>query len=91
MTYRQFKKWCNDRCFDGYWGHKEALICLNVVSKIDKLPFWKRNKTWRAEEEFIVNNIINPINKMIEKLKKVNKIIEKENQKLKEERDNGIN
>ena len=85
MTYRQFRKWCNDRCFDGYWGHKEALICLNVVSEIDKLPFWKREKAWKGEEEFLVNNIINPINEMIEKLKEVNKIIEKE------ERDNGIN
>ena len=75
MTYKQFRKWCNDRCFDGYWGHKEALICLNVVSEIDKLPFWKRNKAWQAEEEFIVNKIVNPINCMIRAYEESWKII----------------
>lgn len=75
MTYRQFKKWCNDRCFDGCWGYKEALICLNVYSEIDKLPFWKREKAWKQEEEFIVNKIVNPINSMIEAYKEADKII----------------
>ena len=66
-------------------GHKEALICLNVVSEIDELPFWKRNKAWRAEEGFILNKIVNPINCMIRAYEESSKIIEKE------ERDNGIN
>ena len=90
MTYKQFSEWCNDRCFDGYWGYREALICLHVCSEIDKLPFWKRNKAWRVEEESLVNNIVNPINKAIKKLEEANKIVEKENQKIKEENENGI-
>ena len=84
MTYRQFRKWCNNRCFDGCWGHKEALICLNVISEINKLPFYKRNKAWRAEEEFIVNKIVTPINCMIRAYEEANKIIE-------EGKKNGIN
>lgn len=89
MTYRQFSKWCNDRAADGCWGFKEASLCCYVITEIQKLPFWKREKAWRGEEEFLVNNVINPINEMIEKVNKANEIIEKENQKLKEERDNG--
>lgn len=90
MKYKEFRNWCNDRCFDGYWGYREALICLNVISEIDKLPFWKRKKAWKDKKEFLVNNIINPINKAIKKLEEANKIVEKENQKLKEENENGI-
>ena len=75
ITYRQFKKWCNNRCFDGCWGYKEALICLNVYSEINKLPFWKRKKAWKQEEEFIVNKIVTPIDSMIEAYKEADKII----------------
>ena len=89
MTYRQFRNWCNDRAADGCWGFKEASLCCYVITEIQKLPFWKREKAWSGEEKFLVNNIINPINEMIEKVNKANEIIEKENQKLKEERDNG--
>lgn len=84
MTYKQFRKWCNDRCFDGCWGHKEALICLDVVSEIDKLPFWKREKAWKQKEEFISNKIVNSINSMIQAYAESRKIIEKE------ENENGI-
>ena len=65
MRYRRFKKWCNDRTVDGCWEHAEARICLNIVSEIDRLPFWKREKAWKQEEDFIVNVIVNPINCMI--------------------------
>ena len=84
MTYKQFRKWCNDRCFDGCWGHEEALICLDVVSEIDKLPFWKRKKAWKQKEEFISNKIVNSINSMIQAYAESRKIIEKE------ENENGI-
>ena len=78
MTYKQFSKWCNDRAADGCWGYKEALICLNVCSEINKLPFWKREKAWKGEEEFIVNKIVNPINDMIQAYEESLKIIKKE-------------
>lgn len=82
MTYKEFKKWCTDRCFDGYWGHKEALICLNVCSEIDKLPFWKRQKTWKEEEEFIVNKIVNPIDEMRRNFKRADRLIKKGDTKV---------
>ena len=81
MTYRQFRNWCNDRCFDGYWGFKEASLCCYVITEIQKLPFWKREKAWKGEEEFLVNNIINPINEMIQAYEESWKIIKKEEKK----------
>lgn len=81
MTYKQFSKWCNDRAADGCWGFKEASLCCYVITEIQKLPFWKREKAWRGEEEFIVNNIINPINEMIRAYEESFKIIEKEEKK----------
>ena len=81
MTYKQFSKWCNDRAADGCWGFKEASLCCYVITEIQKLPFWKREKAWRGEEEFIVNKIVNPINDMIQAYKESLKIIEKEEKK----------
>lgn len=81
MTYKQFSKWCNDRAADGCWGFKEASLCCYVITEIQKLPFWKREKAWKGEEEFIVNNIINPINEMIRAYEESLKIIEKEEKK----------
>lgn len=81
MKFKEFANWCNNRAADGCWGFKEASLCCYVASEIYKLPFWKREKAWKNEEEFIVNNIVNPINKMIEKFKEADKIIEKENKK----------
>ena len=81
MTYRQFRNWCNDRCFDGCWGFKEASLCCYVITEIQKLPFWKREKAWKGEEEFIVNKIVNPINSMIQAYEESWKIIKKEEKK----------
>ena len=81
MTYKQFSKWCNDRAADGCWGFKEASLCCYVITEIQKLPFWKREKAWRGEEEFIVNKIVNPINDMIQAYEESLKIIEKEEKK----------
>lgn len=81
MTYKQFSKWCNDRAADGCWGFKEASLCCYVITEIQKLPFWKREKAWKGEEEFIVNKIVNPINDMIQAYEESWKIIEKEEKK----------
>lgn len=75
MTYKQFRDWCNDRATDGCWGFKEASLCCYVITKIEKLPFWKREKAWKGEEEFIVNKIVNPINCMIRAYEESWKII----------------
>lgn len=68
MKFKEFSNWCNDRAADGCWGMKEAIICSNICKKIYELPFWKREKTWKdLYENFIVTNIIIPINKKIQK------------------------
>lgn len=66
MKFKEFSKWCNNRACDGCWGMKEAIICSNICQEIYKLPFWKREKAWKEHKEFIINNIVQPIDKMIQ-------------------------
>ena len=65
MKYKQFRKWCSDRTFDGCWGMNEAMICCDIISDLDKTPFWKREKKWRGMEKWVVTNIVEPTNKKI--------------------------
>lgn len=44
MTYRQFRTWCNKRAADGCWGMKTAMFCIDTIGKVEKIPFWKREK-----------------------------------------------
>lgn len=68
MKYKEFVKWCNDRASDGCWGMAEAMTCINIMDTVNKKPFWKREKVWKDRyEQSIVNNIIIPTNKLIEK------------------------
>lgn len=68
MKFKEFNKWCNERACDGCWGPAEALTCINIGRKIIEQPFWKREKIWHNDyEEFIVNQIVIPTNKLIEK------------------------
>lgn len=71
MKFKEFSKWCNERACDGYWGIKEAMICSHICQKIYKLPFWNRERTWKNEENFIVDNIVMPINKKIREIEDV--------------------
>lgn len=65
MSYKEFKKWCNQRACDGLWGLLEALTCINIMAEIDRLPFWKREKAWREKEKQVYDEIITPVNKRI--------------------------
>jgi hypothetical protein len=47
MTYKEFKRWCNERCCDGLWGLNVAKACIDALSHIGKKPFWKREKAWQ--------------------------------------------
>lgn len=68
MKYKEFVKWCNDRASDGCWGMAEAMTCINTMDTVNKKPFWKREKVWKDRyEQSIVNNIVIPTNKLIEK------------------------
>lgn len=65
MKYKEFVEWCNDRACDGCWGRLEAITCITLMEDINRTPFWKRKKKWEKAEKEIVNEIVNPINKMI--------------------------
>lgn len=45
----------------------KKLICIGVIDKINKKPFWKREKTWKEYESLIVESIVKPINELINK------------------------
>lgn len=68
MTFKQFLRWCDDRAHDGCWGMLEALICLDILDEIRKLPFWKRKKKWREYEHDVVTQIVEPTNAKIREL-----------------------
>lgn len=63
MKYKEFVNWCNERCCDGCWGSKEAMLCITFMNEINKFHFWQRNKIWHElYEKTVVDNIIEPIN-----------------------------
>lgn len=69
MTFKQFKQWCNDRACDGCWGHKDALCCIELIQNMMKIPWWKRNKTWKKIETQVLYAVVTPINQMIQERK----------------------
>ena len=70
MTYKEFKEWCNDRAADGCWGMTTAMVCIDIIGKINRLPFWKRNRIWKEDyESDVVEGIVEPINKKIREVK----------------------
>ena len=79
MKFKEFKKWCNDRWFDGCWGKNEAMECLMALDYMKVIPFWKREKIWQRDcAEYIVP-IVEATNKKIEEMSKTpeDKIIHK--------------
>lgn len=68
MTFKQFRRWCNDRACDGWWGHQEALLCIDVMSQIQKLPFWKRERVWKQIEGRMMLEVIGPTNRKIKEI-----------------------
>lgn len=52
MSYKEFKDFCNQRAADGRWGMSQAMICLNVIGKIESenKGFFKKRK---KEEQWI--------------------------------------
>ena len=67
MTFRQFRDWCNQRSADGKWGYIEAMACVRLIDEINKVRFWKRENVWKEKyEKQVLDEIVNPINKMIE-------------------------
>lgn len=66
MKFKEFKSWCNDRAADGCWGMLDAMVCIDLIHELRKVPFWKREKVWREQyENQVINEIVNPINEKI--------------------------
>lgn len=67
MEYKEFIDWCNQRACDGCWGLQEAVICLDIIEKVQKTAFFKRKNKWK-ELEPVANEIVTKTN---EKIKEV--------------------
>lgn len=53
ITYKEFKKYCNDRVCDGEWSMHEAITCINLIEEIDSIKvkgLFKKQKTLKARE-----------------------------------------
>lgn len=70
MKYKEFYKWCSDRCFDGCWGMNEAMICVSTVEVIQKVRFWEREKVWQEKYAENVVPIVEATNERIEQVKR---------------------
>ena len=68
MTFKEFVEWCNDRACDGCWGMIEAMTCIDIISNIRKLPFWKRKKAWMEKQQQVLDEIVNPTNRKIQEM-----------------------
>lgn len=66
MTFKQFDAWCNERACDGCWGMFTAMVCIDLIGTMRKVPFWKREKVWREKyEKQVLDEIVNPIEEKI--------------------------
>lgn len=62
MTFKQFVSWCNQRASDGCWSMLTAMVCIDLIEKIRKIRFYKREKYWRENyEKQVIDEIVNPI------------------------------
>ena len=71
MKFKEFVNWCNKRACDGFWGILTAMACIDLIDKVKKVPFWKREKIWKENyEQQALEEIIKPIEKKLEEMKK---------------------
>lgn len=69
MTFKEFEAWCNQRACDGCWGMLDAMVCIDIIGKVRKQRFWKREKFWQEEYATdVMEQIVNPIEKKIAEL-----------------------
>lgn len=67
MKYKEFIDWCNQRACDGCWGLQEAVMCLDIIDKVQKTSIFKRKNKWK-EVEPVATEIVTKTN---EKIKEV--------------------
>lgn len=73
MKFKEFVAWCNERTCDGCWGMVTAMTCIDIISSIRKVPFWKRKKIWAGIEPDVMEQIVNPINAKMAELQSNNR------------------
>lgn len=64
LSFKEFNDWCNQRAADGKWGYNEAIICIDIIRRINEIPiyrFRKRKQTW-IELEPTANEILTKTN-----------------------------
>lgn len=66
MKFKEFKKWCNDRWFDGCWGMNTAIVCVNTLEYLKTKHFWEREKIWQKDCAEHIVPIVKATNKKIE-------------------------
>jgi len=54
MKYKEFSSWCNERACDGFWGLETAIVCIDIINRIQSKPFWKRENSRMAYLKFII-------------------------------------
>ena len=65
MTFKNFIAWCNERASDG-WDLLTAMVCIDLIAEIRKVPFWKRERVWKNQHERqVLDEIIEPLNQKI--------------------------
>ena len=67
MTFKQFKRWCNDRACDGRWGYEDAVYCIELIQDMMKIPWWKRNKAWKKINLLVLHAVVTPTNQKFQK------------------------
>lgn len=69
MKFKEFRSWCDQRACEGYLGMPEDMVCLAIIERILRDPFWNRERLWRKEyEEKVVRNIVNPTERKIKEV-----------------------
>ena len=71
MKFKDFVNWCNERACDGCWGMLTAMVCIDLIQQVRKIPFWKREKFWKENyEQQVLDEIVNPIEKKLDEMEK---------------------
>ena len=70
MTLSQFRAWCNERACDGCWSEDVAIICIELLGFMRKLPWHRRHFVWSRISIPVMNTIVGPINRKIEEARK---------------------
>lgn len=57
MTYKEFRAYCNNRACDGMWSLEEAMICINIIEKIESIKGFRKNKAKEKAWQELLNNM----------------------------------